>query len=190
VITGVADRYDPSKRIAAGFFGVEPQLIRQRGGPVAVLGDMWRMTKETGVALADFPVKVFYTAYNLVTGKPRDIYGPMSIVGASRAAGEIAATDRIDAPAKLASMFTVLGSVNLFVALFNFVPLLPLDGGHIAGALYEAAKRGLARLRRRPDPGHVDTAKMLPVAYVVGGVILISGIVLILADLIDPIRLF
>ncbi len=190
VITGVADRYDPAKRIAAGFFGVEPLVIRQRGGPIAVVDDMWQMTKQTAVALADFPVKVFYTAYNLVTGKPRDIYGPMSIVGASRAAGEIAATDKIDAPAKLASMFTVLGSVNLFVALFNFVPLLPLDGGHIAGALYEALKRGIARLRRRPDPGHVDTAKMLPVAYAVGGIILISGIVLILADIIDPIRLF
>ena len=35
-------------------------------------------------------------------------------------------------------MFILLGSVNLFVALFNFIPLLPLDGGHIAGALYEA----------------------------------------------------
>ncbi len=190
VITGVADRYDPSKRIAAGFFGVEPQVIRERGGPVVVLEDMWRMTKETVVALAAFPMKVYYTAYNLATGKPRDIYGPMSIVGASRAAGEIASTDKIDAQAKLASLFTVLGSVNLFVALFNFVPLLPLDGGHIAGAMYEAFKRGLARLRHRPDPGHVDTAKMLPVAYVVGGMILISGIVLILADIIDPIRLF
>jgi membrane-associated protease RseP (regulator of RpoE activity) len=142
------------------------------------------------VALVDFPVKVFYTGYNLFTGKPRDIYGPMSIVGASRAAGEIAATDKIGAADKVASVFTVLGSVNLFVALFNFVPLLPLDGGHIAGALYEALKRGLARLFRRPDPGHVDTAKMLPVAYVVGGIILISGVVLILADIIDPIRLF
>ena len=190
VITGVADRYDPSKRIAAGFFGVEPQVIRERGGPVVVLDDMWRMTKETVVALAAFPVKVYYTGYNLVTGKPRDIYGPMSIVGASRAAGEIAATDKIDAQAKLASLFTVLASVNLFVALFNFIPLLPLDGGHIAGAMYEGLKRGLARLRQRPDPGHVDTAKMLPVAYVVGGMILISGIVLILADIIDPIRLF
>ena len=84
----------------------------------------------------------------------------------------------------------MLGSVNLFVALFNFVPLLPLDGGHIAGALYEAVKRALARLFRRPDPGHVDTARMLPIAYIVGGIILISGVVLILADIIDPIRLF
>jgi membrane-associated protease RseP (regulator of RpoE activity) len=190
VITGVPDRYDPAKRVAAGFFGVQPVVERERGGPVVVVQDMWAMTKQTAVALLDFPAKVYYTAANLVTGKPRDIYGPMSILGASRAAGEIAATDQIDPAAKVASLFTVLGSVNLFVALFNFVPLLPLDGGHIAGAIYEALKRGLARLLRRPDPGHVDTAKMLPVAYLVGAVIAVSGVVLILADLIDPIRLF
>jgi membrane-associated protease RseP (regulator of RpoE activity) len=190
VITGVPDRYDPAKRVPAGFFGVEPVISRERGGPVAVLGDMWLMTKQTAVALISFPVKVYYTGYNLVTGKPRDIYGPMSIVGASRAAGEIAATDQIGAADKVASLFTVLGSVNLFVGLFNFVPLLPLDGGHMAGAMYEAARRGLARLLRRPDPGYVDTARMLPVAYVVGGIILVSGVVLILADILDPIRLF
>ena len=190
VITGVPDRYNPSKRIPAGFFGVEPEVVRERGGPIAVVGDMWQMTKQTVVALAYFPAKVFYTAYNLVTGQPRDIYGPMSIVGASRAAGEIASTNQIDAAAKLASLFTVLGAVNLFVALFNFVPLLPLDGGHVAAAFYEAVRRAIARLFGRPDPGHVDTAKLLPVAYVVGGAILISGVILILADLIDPIRLF
>jgi len=190
VVTGVPDRYDPAKRVAAGFFGVQPVVRRERGGPVVVLQDMWRMTEQTAVALVAFPAKVFHTAANLVTGKPRDVYGPMSILGASRAAGEIAATDQIEAGAKVASLFTVLGSVNLFVALFNFVPLLPLDGGHIVGALYEALKRGLARLLRRPDPGHVDTAKMLPVAYLVGAVIAVSGFVLILADLIDPIRLF
>jgi membrane-associated protease RseP (regulator of RpoE activity) len=190
VITGVPDRYDPAKRIAAGFFGVVPKQQKERGGPIAVLGDMWQMTKQTAVALVDFPAKVFYTGYNLFTGKPRDVYGPMSILGASRAAGEIASTNKIGAADKLASGFTVLGSVNLFVALFNFIPLLPLDGGHIAGAIYEALKRRLARILHRPDPGFVDTAKMLPVAYVVGTVILISGVVLILADIIDPIKLF
>lgn len=190
VITGVADRWDPGKRIAAGFFGVEPVVQRERGGPIVVLEDMWTMAEQTGHALLAFPAKVYYTAANLVTGKPRDIYGPMSIVGASRAAGEVASTDQIQAADKVATMFVLLGSVNLFVALFNFIPLLPLDGGHILGALYEGLKRLLARLRGRPDPGYVDTAKMLPVAYAVGGLILVSGIVLILADLIDPIRLF
>ncbi|MBA3528367.1 MAG: site-2 protease family protein [Propionibacteriaceae bacterium] len=190
VVTGVQDKWDPAKRIAAGFFGVEPVVTRDRGGPVAVLKDMWKMTEQTGYALVRFPAKVYHTAANLVTGKPRDIYGPMSIVGASRAAGEVASTNRIGAADKIATLFSLLGSVNLFVALFNFVPLLPLDGGHIVGALYEALKRGLARVFKKPDPGHVDTAKMLPVAYVVGGVIAISGVVLILADIIDPIRLF
>jgi membrane-associated protease RseP (regulator of RpoE activity) len=65
-----------------------------------------------------------------------------------------------------------------------------LDGGHVAAAFYEAVRRVIARLFGRPDPGPVDTARLLPVAYVVGGLILISGVVLILADLIDPIRLF
>lgn len=190
VITGVADRWDPGKRVAAGFFGVEPVVQRERGGPIAVLGDMATMAEQTGHALLAFPAKVYFTAANLVTGKPRDIYGPMSIVGASRAAGEVASTDKIGAADKVATMFMLLGSVNLFVALFNFIPLMPLDGGHILGALYEGLKKLLARLRGRPDPGYVDTAKMLPVAYAVGGIILVSGIVLILADLIDPIRLF
>ncbi|GAB2597009.1 M50 family metallopeptidase [Microlunatus antarcticus] len=190
VVQGVPDALDPSKRVAAGFLGVVPTVERVRGGPVAVVRDMWTMTEQTAVALVHFPAKVFYTGYNLVTGKPRDLYGPMSILGASRAAGEIASTNKIDAADKGAALVTVLGSVNLFVALFNFVPLLPLDGGHIAGALYEAVRRRLAALFKRPDPGFVDTAKMLPVAYVVGSLIAVSGAVLILADVIDPIRLF
>jgi membrane-associated protease RseP (regulator of RpoE activity) len=190
VVNGVPDKWDPSQRVAAGFLGVEPVVKRQRGGPFAVAHDMWTMTQQTAYALIRFPAKVYFTAANLVDGKPRDIYGPMSIVGASRAAGEVAATTRIGAGDKVATLLSLLGSVNLFVALFNFVPLLPLDGGHIAGALYEALKRALARFFRKPDPGHVDTAKMLPVAYVVGAVIAVSGVVLILADIIDPIRLF
>lgn len=190
VVTGVPDTWDPSRRVPAGFLGLEPVVARQRGGPVAVVKDMWKMTEQTGYALVRFPAKVYHTAADLFTGKPRDVYGPMSIVGASRAAGEVASTDKMSAADKIATLFTLLGSVNLFVALFNFVPLLPLDGGHIAGALYEALKRGLARVFRKPDPGHVDTAKMLPVAYLVGAAIAVSGVVLILADILDPIKLF
>ncbi|SDS02201.1 M50 family metallopeptidase [Microlunatus soli] len=190
VINGVQSPTDPSKVIEAGFLGVSPRSELVKGGPVAVLGQMWSMTEQSFHAIIRFPVKVYNTAANLVTGKPRDENGPMSIVGASRIAGEVSATDKIDVPTKAAQMFLLLGSVNLFLALFNFVPLMPLDGGHIAGALYEGIRRWLARVLGRPDPGHADTAKMLPVAYVVGAVIAVSGVVLILADLIDPITLF
>lgn len=189
VVTGVIDQWNPSRTVEAGFLGVSPVYERVRGGPLTVLSDMGDMTVRSLHALARFPVTVWYTAVNLVTGAERDRNGPISIVGASRAAGEIATTPVLTPGEKVATWFTLLGSVNLFVAVFNFVPLLPLDGGHIAGALWEGLRRWLARVLGRRDPGHVDTARLLPVAYLVGGFIAVSGVVLILADLIDPIRL-
>ena len=91
---------------------------------------------------------------------------------------------------KLVLFGSLLAAVNLFLALFNFVPLPPLDGGHIAGALWESARRGWAKLFHRPDPGHFDTAKLLPVAYAVMGFLIISGGALIVADIVSPMQLF
>ena len=190
VVTHVADRLDPSKTIEAGFLGVRPTIARETTGPVGTAKDMWRMTKQSLVALASFPVKVWNVAADLVTGQPRDINGPISIVGASRVAGEVVTADRLPLGDRIATWFGLLGSVNLFVALLNLVPLVPLDGGHMAGAIYEWLKRSAARLLGRPDPGHADTAKMLPVVYIVGGFLLIAGAILILADIITPISIF
>jgi membrane-associated protease RseP (regulator of RpoE activity) len=66
------------------------------------------------------------------------------------------------------------------------VPILPLDGGHIAGALYEGLRRQIARIRRKPLPGPVDTAKMLPVAYAMSIFLIAMSAVVILADVIKP----
>lgn len=190
VLNHVADRLDPAKTVEAGFLGVSPSYELVRGGPVATAQQMWTLTKQSAVALSTFPVRIYHTAADLVTGRPRDPNGPLSIVGASIVAGEIGVTDQLDGGARVATWFSLLGSVNLFVALLNLVPLVPFDGGHIAGALYEWVKRNLARLFGRPDPGHVDTAKMLPVVYVVGGFLLLGGVVLIAADILSPIQLF
>jgi len=190
VVTGVADRNDPARRVEAGFLGVSPRQQLQRGGVGTTLDDMWTMTTQSVVGLSRFPVKVWHVAADLVTGKPRDANGPMSIVGASRAAGEIAAAEQIPVGDRVASWFMLLGAVNLFVALLNLVPLPPLDGGHIAGALYEAVKRRGAKVLHRRDPGHVDTAMLLPIAYGVGGFLVLSGAILIIADIITPVQLF
>ena len=190
IIQSVPDKLDPTSTVEAGFLGVSPGRELVRGGVIETAGQMWNTTRMSLVALASFPVRVWNVGVGLATGAERDINSPISVVGASRVAGEIAVADSVPIQDRAASWLSLLGSVNLFVALLNLIPLLPLDGGHIAGAVYEALRRGMARLRGRSDPGPVDTAKMLPVAYVVGGFLLIGGVVLILADIISPIKLF
>jgi membrane-associated protease RseP (regulator of RpoE activity) len=189
-INNLPDRLDPSHQIRAGWLGISPQQELVKGGPVEVLSDMWTMTQQSVVALVQFPVKVWHVVVGLATGQPRDVYDPVSIVGASQVAGEVAGNVNLPVGQKLAAFGSLLASVNLFLALFNFVPLPPLDGGHIAGAVYEWLRRKGAALLRRPDPGFFDTAKLLPIAYGVGGFLLIAGLALVLADIVSPIQLF
>jgi membrane-associated protease RseP (regulator of RpoE activity) len=70
------------------------------------------------------------------------------------------------------------------------VPILPLDGGHIAGALYEGLRKSFAKLTGKPNPGPVDTARMLPVAYIATLFILAMSLVVMLADIIKPLIIF
>jgi membrane-associated protease RseP (regulator of RpoE activity) len=190
VINQVASATDPSATVSAGWMGVSPQQVLTKGGPADVLSDMWTMTVQSYSALIQFPVKVWNVVAGMVAGQARDVNGPISIVGASQVAGEIVASPEVSPQAKIASFLSLLASVNLFLALFNFVPLPPLDGGHIAGALWEWLRRQAAKVFRRPDPGFFDTARLLPVAYGVGVFLLASGVALIIADIVSPVRLF
>ncbi len=190
VVNSVPGTLDPSARVQAGWLGVSPERALVRGGPLTVLSDMWTMTEQSAVALVQFPMKVWHVVVDMVTGQPRSPYDPISIVGASTVAGQVVASGEVTWPDKVATFLSLLASVNLFLALFNFVPLPPLDGGHIAGALYEWVRRKGAKVFGRRDPGFFDTARLLPVAYAVGGLLLISGVALILADIISPLQLF
>ncbi|GAA1524652.1 M50 family metallopeptidase [Nocardioides humi] len=172
-----------------GFLGVVPDNHPTTGGVLYTVGQMGHMTVEVVKALGTLPAKVWGVAKAIVGVEERDPMGPVSIVGGGRLAGETAAHDEIPLQSKIVSLFLLVAGFNFFIGMFNFVPLLPLDGGHIAGALWEAVRRGWARLRRRPDPGYVDVAKLLPIAYVVGLAILVMGVVLIVGDLVVPVHL-
>ena len=174
---------------AVGFLGVQPVTELETGGLIYTTGQMGTMTVETLQALGQLPVKVFEVGKAVIGLQERDPESPVSIVGGGRFAGEAASSDQFPLVDKLVTLLFLIASFNFFIGMFNFVPLLPLDGGHIAGALYEGAKRGVARLRGRPDPGHVDVAKLLPVAYVGGLAMLVMGVVLIVADLVVPLHI-
>jgi membrane-associated protease RseP (regulator of RpoE activity) len=181
------DLEDPDKIISAGFLGITPLMERERQGPVAVADYMGELTAHTAGALLRMPEKMV-GVWNAAFGdQERDPNGPIGVVGVSRLGGEIAASES-PVVEKMAMFIALLGSVNLAIALFNLVPLLPLDGGHMAGALLEAVKKSFARLLGRPDPGYVDVAKALPVTYVMAAVLIVMGGLLIYADLVNPIR--
>ena len=182
-------RDDPDELVEVGFLGVTPQTVLEKQGPVFVITTMGDYTWQTIKALGEMPVKLVGVAKAALGMQDRADDSPMSVVGASRVAGEVASNDVVPLGDRFFGLLGLLGAINLFVGMFNFIPLLPLDGGHIAGALYEAVRRGLARLFGRPDPGHFDVAKLLPVAYVMAGVILVMSVVLIYADIVAPVRL-
>ena len=170
-----------------GFLGVSPSFDLVQSPISEVPGFMTSVTASSIAALFEFPARVFGLAGDLFTEAPRDPEGPVSVIGIGRISGEIASSESVPAVYKVGDLITLLASVNLFLFVFNMVPVLPLDGGHIAGALYEGARRQIARVRRKPLPGPVDTAKMLPVAYVMSLVLLAMSAIVILADIIKPI---
>ena len=179
---------DPDEFVEVGFLGVTPEFVREQKGPVYVVTTMGDYTWQTVKALGEMPVKLIGVTKAALGLEDRQADSPMSVVGASRVAGEISSSHEIPLGDRFISLIMLLGGINLFVGMFNFIPLLPLDGGHIAGALYEAVRRGLAKLFRRPDPGYFDVAKLLPVAYVMAGAILVMSVVLIYADIVAPVQ--
>jgi len=179
---------DPDRTEKVGFLGVEPVRDYVRHGPATVVDVMGDYTSATVGVIVHLPQRMVDVT-KAAFGAERKADGPISVVGASRVAGELVTIDQPTWAERASRLLALLASLNLFLALFNFVPLLPLDGGHIAGALWEAVRRGWARLRGSPDPGYVDVARMLPVAYGVGALLLVMGVILIYADIVNPVRL-
>ena len=179
---------DPERTEKVGFLGVEPTSAYVRHGPGTVVDVMGQYTSATIGVIVHLPQRMVDVT-KAAFGAERKADGPISVVGASRVAGELVTIDQPTWAERASRLLALLASLNLFLALFNFIPLLPLDGGHIAGALWEAIRRGWAKLRGSPDPGYVDVARMLPVAYGVGALLLVMGVILIYADIVNPVRL-
>lgn len=177
---------------AVGFLGIRPGLPIETVGPVEAGGQSFvefgRIAELTGQSLVQFFSPSGLTSFfgdatdgggepaGGGTGAPENSNRVVSILGAALIGEQLTEAG----VARFLQFFVML---NVFVGIFNLIPLLPLDGGHVAIATYE-------RIRSRPGQRyHADVAKMLPVAYAVVVILVLVGITALYLDIVDPINL-
>ncbi len=179
---------DPDKTERVGFLGLSPTSVYVRqdvGGVASTIGGFVSLTAQKVVEL---PQRV-PGLVSAIGGEERSKDSPVGIVGASRLGGEVLSMDQAPVGARLIILLQLLAAVNLSLFVMNMLPVLPLDGGHIAGALWESIRRGLAKLVRRPDPGPFDTARLMPLAYGVTLVFIAYSLLVLVADVVNPVTL-
>ncbi|GAA4662158.1 site-2 protease family protein [Amycolatopsis dongchuanensis] len=140
------------------------------------------MFVQTWGRLLEFPERIPAVVHSIFGGE-RDPNTPVSVVGASRIGGE--AVEQGLWPLFL----LLLASLNFFVGVFNLLPLLPLDGGHIAVTWYERVRDWVRKLAGKAAGGPVDYTKLSAITMVL---VFIGGAVTLLtvtADIVNPIRL-
>ncbi|MDP4334449.1 site-2 protease family protein [Curtobacterium sp. A7_M15] len=179
-----------AKTQQVGVVGVSigQSLVRQ--SPAAVLPATGAQISASAHLIIDLPQRLV-AVWNAAFGsQERSQDSPVSVVGVGRAIGEVSSMSGVPVVDKAYTILGLLASLNIGLFVLNMVPLLPLDGGHIAGALWEAVKRRSFKLVGKADPGPIDLAKTMPLTMVV--VVLLAGMsaLLIYADVVRPVNLF
>ena len=149
----------------------------------------WVLTKESAKSLVALPSKVPQLFRETFMGEERDPNGLVGVVGAARVSGQAVGSDKLNSNERLSTFILLVASLNIFVGLFNLLPILPLDGGHMAVAIADEVRALFARLRRKPRPAPIDVNVLTPVTGVVVVLLIILTVVLVLADIINPVSL-
>jgi membrane-associated protease RseP (regulator of RpoE activity) len=180
--------WDVKKKIS--FLGVSQKPVYNRAGPIAAIGQAGSgfstiVTQSfSGLARIPCALPVLFSPHR--SSSPCGEIS--SVVGAASVTGQVVAQG-YGWQETAGAIFTIVISVNIFVGIFNLLPLLPLDGGHIAIVVYERARAAVARWRRRPDPGLVNISKLIPVSVGVFAVLVGLSLLLIAADIFNPLNL-
>jgi membrane-associated protease RseP (regulator of RpoE activity) len=172
------------------YLGVSPQVVFQRRGPLSAVSyaadEWWTMLKGSAQVAASLPKAI----PDLFKKNRASTPGGQvtSVVGAGDVTGQVLEA-KISWQPKAELVLLIIASLNIFVGAFNLLPLLPMDGGHIAVVIYERARAVVAKLRGKPDPGPADYRRLIPVSVGVFVLLVGVGLLLVAADIVNPIHL-
>ncbi len=174
----------------AGFLGISvtaPYVQQSIGAAITRTGDFIAAAAKAVVAI---PARIPVLWTSIFSDQERPLDSPVGIVGAGRIGGEILDSDSTTTTDKWVLFLNLVAGFNMSLFLLNMLPLLPLDGGHILGAMIEWVRRGWAKARHKADPGPFDVAKLMPVAYVVALLFIGLTALTLIADIVNPVKLF
>ena len=173
--------------------GVTTALGTERDGFIKATTEAgkstWFLTKESAKSLFALPTKVPQLIRETFMHEKRDPNGLVGVVGAARVSGQAVGSDKLNSNERLATFILLVASLNIFVGLFNLLPILPLDGGHMAVAIADEVRALFARLRKKPRPAPIDVNVLTPITGVVVVLLAILTVVLVIADIINPVSL-
>ncbi|HEU5427528.1 MAG TPA: M50 family metallopeptidase [Actinocrinis sp.] len=185
---GVKSVTYPDGHTASGsLVGLGPDAYTQHYNPISAAGYSGRQFGSAIVGtfkgLGSIPAAIPKLFTSTVDHTQRSASSPVGVVGMAQLSGSIIGE------AGFSGFFALVAVINVFIGVFNLLPILPLDGGHVAILLYEEARKRVYRLLRRPVPGRVDLNKLMPVAYAF--LLLFVGLTLLLlaADITNPLHL-
>ena len=193
----IAVQVTPATRMvdgkAVGVLGVINQIGTVRFNPIVATqksvkfgGDI---LSNSVTSLIKLPTKIPDLLSQTFGGKTRDPEGLVGVVGVARVSGETASTAKLTLNEKIATFVLIVASLNIFVGMFNLLPLLPLDGGHMAVAIADGIRNFLARRRGLPKPAPIDVERLTPITMIVFAFMAGLSIVLLAADIFNPIHL-
>ena len=175
-----------------GFIGIVNKYGLVKENPISAIGSSAEATAQLFVgsikALIGLPQQIPTLIRQTFLGEERGTDGLVGIVGVARATGETASSSNLTMGEKIATFLLIIASLNIFVGIFNLIPILPLDGGHIAVALFEGARRQIYRIRGRTEPGKVDIEKLTPITVIVLVALIFLTALLLIADIFNPIN--
>jgi len=165
----------------------------ERSGLLVSIKNSATVTKsflvESVKSLGKLPEKIPALWGATVRGEERDPNGLVGVVGVARVSGEAVGSDKLTSMERLATFVLIVASLNIFVGVFNLLPILPLDGGHMAVAIADSIRAFFARLRGRPRPAPIDVTVLTPITMVVFVVLATLTLLLLVADVINPVTL-